>query len=843
VPDLQHPVPFNISANALATDPVSADRFVFTPTFVLYDPYAGKQEVHLPTYQLDRAAFYVVLAKEETVKKKLLNRYTGLEDRVEEISELEEELEQAATALDGVHPQSASYAASAAGPLDALGGEIDRAVEDISASVASGALGAVGEIVARVVAATAAATSAASGGYHAASPVTTTPASTTTTTTTSQPPPGGTPLPGGGPAVATTVPPDEALLALLQSELGFLFLDRTRVRPLGFALGEHVYSLSLGPGEEVTIEERTYSKKEESFERSSEQEKTFDTEMSATLTTELNEGMNAERSTNSTDVNSMGANIGGDILGITFNIGPVSSSNLVEADRNSVNHSVKNSQVASGKVAARNRSQHKTVFRVATETRFETTNKRIIRNPNTTTPIDLEYFKVMQRLRLSHERYGVRLCWAPVVPDPGARFLARLARVKAEIYAKVALAGAGPRPEQPVPKAPVSNAPAARVISSSVIADKFDPIWGNQRFDYRVNIAAPAGMVWDRNAGAVTNSLVFTFTGSRPAGAFVDLVLPTPTGVLIVVHVGIEDNANPFKPAFWEARGTAAFTVSARFEPLAAPVATVDETYTKAMEVWREAVATWEAADREAKAEAKRAADEEWAAFLQEALRNTSPKQEVIGAIVQLFPTKYRDEIAEIDFWEDVFDWKNAGLRLYPSWWSNKEIADPRSSPDAFINASWARLYLPIRPGAEARALYWIYDHAMTGKGSPLTRRLVAMVEKELQKYRKGNFGSPDELQIGTTTGDCPPITEKFICLGRWEETLPTDGTHLEVIQATSSAADDYSRDQLDDADVLRDEQIGRAQRENALLDAAENQGLTSLDAQLDINLGDVESD
>ena len=57
-----------------------------------------------------------------------------------------------------------------------------------------------------------------------------------------------------------------ALLRMLRSEVGYFFLDRTRIRPKGFALGEHIYTLSLAPGEEVVIEQKTFSKKEATYE-------------------------------------------------------------------------------------------------------------------------------------------------------------------------------------------------------------------------------------------------------------------------------------------------------------------------------------------------------------------------------------------------------------------------------------------------------------------------------------------------------------------------------------------------------------------------------------------------
>ena len=59
------------------------------------------------------------------------------------------------------------------------------------------------------------------------------------------------------------------------SEIGYLFIDRTRIRQNGFCLGEHVYTMSLAPGEEVVLEQKSYKKEiisvEDTIEREFEQ--------------------------------------------------------------------------------------------------------------------------------------------------------------------------------------------------------------------------------------------------------------------------------------------------------------------------------------------------------------------------------------------------------------------------------------------------------------------------------------------------------------------------------------------------------------------------------------------
>src|SRR5262249_13742423 len=53
----------------------------------------------------------------------------------------------------------------------------------------------------------------------------------------------------------------EALAGLLQPTIGYAFLDRTRIRPAGFAIGEHIYAIGLAPSEEIVLEQKTFTKR------------------------------------------------------------------------------------------------------------------------------------------------------------------------------------------------------------------------------------------------------------------------------------------------------------------------------------------------------------------------------------------------------------------------------------------------------------------------------------------------------------------------------------------------------------------------------------------------------
>ena len=231
--------------------------------------------------------------------------------------------------------------------------------------------------------------------------------------------------PGKPSAVRQTVLKSEdqatdLIAGLLQSDIGVVFLDRTRIRPVGLAASEPTFSLSLSPGETVVLEQKTFTKRELTFEEQNEQEKQFDLELASTYSTELQEGFERQRAL----TDSWGLNVSqntqyaspqgpwGQINAahtISF------TKNVTDASDETARRSVKDNQTASSKVASRYRTQHKTTFKVASEQSFEASSRRTIQNPNRTTPITLIFFKMLQRLEMTQERYGVRLCWAPSV--------------------------------------------------------------------------------------------------------------------------------------------------------------------------------------------------------------------------------------------------------------------------------------------------------------------------------------------------------------------------------------------------------------------------------------------
>lgn len=799
---LQTPRPFSIDPEILDTSTAPADRFCYTARFVGYLAPDVDPEIQLPPY---RGGYVGRLGAQmpAEVRRDILERYPGILKYADQLAAI---LRSApAPNAHGAETLAAQTERDAKSLLDLL----HRHVEPSDRAAIVAAANRVADSGRRFLALG----PSSSGGQGQVGHVT---------------------IPGG-------VSPEQQLAISLGTEIGFLYLDRTRIRPIGFSVGEFLYSLSLAPGEEVTIEQKTYSKRESTFEDLNDQESTLDMEISSNLTSELTEGLNQENSRLARDSETGGVHVGVVYEGVSVQAGPTTTDSVDDGSKLTMTDSLKNSRTSSSKVAAKYRAQHKTTFTVSTENRFETSSKRVIRNPNPFTPIDLLYFKVNQKLRLSHERFGVRLCWAPAIRNPAAPYYLRLQALKDQIYAAAATASAGPRPVPPTPPATQNSTTTASAVT---IADKFDWFNGSQRHDYLVSILPPSGAyVWDGDPNFVKSSLMFSFSGSRPNHAEVTSVGNDGNGMSCIVHVGIEDNLwidySQTPPALrYEGTGTASFTVFANF--ISSNVAG-NSDYNQQLAQWQSADAQWQAEDAQAKADALAKADAAWADLRGQQLADLNPLNETFAVLIaQMFPSQFRDDITEIDRWEQFFDWSNASLKLYPSWWTASPPREPTLPATHFVNASWARLFLPVRVGLEDQALRWIYQLTAQAPLFTGTNDFITEIVTQLNDYREANFGSAGEVVVtGSNDGSCPDTSEPFLCLGQWEESLPTDGTHLEVLQATSIAADDDSRQRLADAAALRAAEIERLQADNAIRAAVKDSGPGTVHTEIRLKLGE----
>jgi hypothetical protein len=224
--------------------------------------------------------------------------------------------------------------------------------------------------------------------------------------------------------------------------------------------------------------------------------------------------------------------------------------------------------------------------------------------------------------------------------------------------------------------------------------------------------------------------------------------------------------------------------VNVWFVPKPVPnTAPPDEKAAEELAQYRVAVNDWETKCAEQRALARKAAGE-WAATM---LANLNPVSEMVNQIIKReFLPNVRDDGWEIDLWQKLFDWERASYVAYPGWWADRPLRDPLLDASEFINASWARLYLPVRVGMERLALRWMHGRTTRELDAGVEVRFDA-IEAELKKYRKERFG--DELEMIAPVDGA--YQEKYESLATWTDFMPTDGTHLEIVQGMTSAADE----------------------------------------------------
>jgi hypothetical protein len=635
------------------------------------------------------------------------------------------------------------------------------------------------------------------------------------------------------PAADETAATREAMIqffiGLLESDTAYFFLDRTRVRPTGFRIGEHVYALSLTPGEEVTLEQKTFTKRQVTFEEQNEQDAQFEIELASTLSTELQEGFSRQKSITDTwglNVSKTGtysSPVISDVAYGSFNTNHTFgyTKNITTADQETRNRSTKDSKTASAKVASKYRTAHKTTFKVATEMGFESTAKRIIRNPNAFTPVTLHYFKVLQRVEMTHERYGVQLGWMPFIKDPAGGFFEQIRTGKAKILSD-AEAGLPRKPEDPTAGKPTtsggSSSPSEKWFRSEITPIGTGAADGSMSVDSTIDVGFDDGWEWD---GVVENIDPKVISG-RPkekVSAYVkgfpvvvQSVGGTGSALRVVVHVGAQEDA-------WNRR-MIEVQLSARFlpKPVESPLPSTEKEVEQAA-AYSTALRDWEARCDELRAQARQEADD-WEATM---LRNLNPVAEIVDQLIkkyEYFPAEVRDAAGEVDLWQKLFDWERASYVPYPGWWGEGALRDPTRDPADFINASWARLYLPVRVGVERLALRWMHRGA-TSKLDAATEARFDGIEAELKQYRKEKFGGELEMMAPDTHG---AYQEKYDTIATWTDLMPTDGTHVEVVQASSMAADPVTLKASDDASKLREAAIASEEQDARLKDKAYDQ-------------------
>jgi hypothetical protein len=213
-----------------------------------------------------------------------------------------------------------------------------------------------------------------------------------------------------------------ALRAVAQIEpVGYLHLEKLAFTPFSTEQGELVHSVPLAPKEVSSFTHREWSNVSEEFERL---ETDLLEEFSEQGVVEKNELQDSTENQyqHSTEL-SAGVNISGQYGTVKFAANAAGS--VSDSTSRSDQFSRNTSNTVTRKASRRSVKEHTMSFRTVRASGTEDSSLKRIENPNPY-PIRVDYYRMMRKWSVDLLRYGIRLTYDIVVPEPGADLLAQI---------------------------------------------------------------------------------------------------------------------------------------------------------------------------------------------------------------------------------------------------------------------------------------------------------------------------------------------------------------------------------------------------------------------------------
>ena len=205
--------------------------------------------------------------------------------------------------------------------------------------------------------------------------------------------------------------------------IGLLHLERLEMTPADVLRGELVYSVPLAPLERVSITHREWSTYQEEFstyvrdyfEQYSERgvAQSEDVAMATSVQSRHGNALSMGQSPASADL----------ALGMTL---PVATGGDVVGDTRSREESRNEVRQLTERAATRTIKEHKLSFTITRASGTETASARQLRNPHKDQSMQIDYYRRVRRWQSELFRWGVRMTWDLVLPDPGRDLRGRL---------------------------------------------------------------------------------------------------------------------------------------------------------------------------------------------------------------------------------------------------------------------------------------------------------------------------------------------------------------------------------------------------------------------------------
>jgi hypothetical protein len=204
---------------------------------------------------------------------------------------------------------------------------------------------------------------------------------------------------------------------LLAAPMGLLNLERLEMTPAGIERGELIATIPLAPLEETAVVQKEWSVTSKEFTSIVTDSLENYSESGVTDNTEL------AQSTTSQAQHANQFNITGTITGGIPVINGSASSSFAAQDSasQSATESRKQSQLLTSKASSRVKQEHKVTISTTTVTGTSESTTRNLKNASATDPIRIDYFSMMRNWRVRLYRYGLRLTYDIVIPEPAGQ--------------------------------------------------------------------------------------------------------------------------------------------------------------------------------------------------------------------------------------------------------------------------------------------------------------------------------------------------------------------------------------------------------------------------------------
>jgi len=198
--------------------------------------------------------------------------------------------------------------------------------------------------------------------------------------------------------------------------IGYMNLERLEMVPAGIVRGELIATIPLAPLEETSVVQKEWSVTSKEFTSIVMDSLENYSETGVTDNTELAQSTTSQQQ-HSNQFNITGTVTGG--VGSVFTAQAQSGFTAQDSSSQSATESAKHSSTITQKASSRVKQEHKVTISTTTVTGTSETTTRTLKNSDPDNPKRIDYFSMMREWQVRLYRYGLRLTYDVVIPEPG----------------------------------------------------------------------------------------------------------------------------------------------------------------------------------------------------------------------------------------------------------------------------------------------------------------------------------------------------------------------------------------------------------------------------------------